>query len=280
MHSSSDGATTSPPPLRLVRSRWQLTAGLGASLLLAAASALLLVRHADRLAATAYPLLVLVLGVLWAVLLRAFVRSHRRQARLLHDLQSQAALLKETRRIAGIGDWTWELDTGRVHWSDEVYRIHGQAPRTDGLHIDALGAWIHPEDRDRVESYFTRMLANGDAMETEYRIVRRDGEMLRIEVRDTGPGIAEGDQAAIFEEFRRGDDVGGGENRRQLGPGDQLRVAQRGGILVTRIAGQGQRFAARKARRNHPLIAIRSFVHPACRSTSWVPGSRRAFKGG
>jgi diguanylate cyclase (GGDEF)-like protein/PAS domain S-box-containing protein len=194
MHPSSDGAT-SPPPLRLVRSRWQLTAGLGASLLLAAASALLLVRHADRLAATAYPLLVLVLGVLWAVLLRAFVLSHRRQARLLHDMQSQAALLKETRRIAGIGDWTWELDTGRVHWSDEVYRIHGQAPRADGLHIDALGAWIHPEDRDRVESYFTRMLANGDAMEAEYRIVRPDGEVRTVHARGEWSNRTDGQRA-------------------------------------------------------------------------------------
>jgi hypothetical protein len=81
MHHTS---TTPPSPLRRVRSRWQLVAGLGASLLLAAASARLLPLHADRQASIAYPLLVLVLGALWAVLLRAVVLRDRHQARLLH----------------------------------------------------------------------------------------------------------------------------------------------------------------------------------------------------
>lgn len=39
--------------------------------------------------------------------------------------------------------------------------------------------------------------------------VRRAGGMLRIEVHDTGPGIAPDQQRAIFEEFRRGPDAPG-----------------------------------------------------------------------
>ena len=38
---------------------------------------------------------------------------------------------------------------------------------------------------------------------------RRDGDGLRIEVRDSGPGIAPAQQAAIFEEFRRGEGAPG-----------------------------------------------------------------------
>ena len=82
----------------------------------------------------------------------------------------------------------------------------------------------------------------------------------------------------MVDHHQRGDDVGGGEERRQLGARDQLHVAQRRAFAVAFAAGQAERFAARKARRNHPLVAIRSFVHPACRSTSGDPGNRRAFK--
>ncbi|WP_242107031.1 hybrid sensor histidine kinase/response regulator [Luteimonas aquatica] len=39
--------------------------------------------------------------------------------------------------------------------------------------------------------------------------VRREGESLRIEVHDTGPGIAAAQRAAIFEEFRRGEGAAG-----------------------------------------------------------------------
>jgi diguanylate cyclase (GGDEF)-like protein/PAS domain S-box-containing protein len=182
MHPSTDGFT-SAPPLRLARSRWQLTAGLGASLLLAVASAFLPYRHADGLAAVAYPALVLILGGLWAGLLRVFVLGHRRQSRLLHEMQLQSALLHETRRIAGIGDWTWELDTGRVAWSDEIYRLHGQPVRAGGLRIEDVAQWIHPDDRERLQSYFSGLVDGGEAMEAEYRIVRPDGDVRTVHAR-------------------------------------------------------------------------------------------------
>jgi diguanylate cyclase (GGDEF)-like protein/PAS domain S-box-containing protein len=117
------------------------------------------------------------------VLLRTIASGSRRQAQLLHDLQVGTTLLRETRRIARIGDWTWELDSGRVHWSDEVYEIHGQSPRSDGLHLDDVAAFTHPDDRARLRGYFERTLAGGEATETEYRIVRPDGEIRSLHAR-------------------------------------------------------------------------------------------------
>jgi diguanylate cyclase (GGDEF)-like protein/PAS domain S-box-containing protein len=192
MQQASDGSNIPATQPHLQRARWPLTAGLGASLLVAAISAVDLNRHGDWKVTMIYSALVLVLGVLWAVLLHAFVKNHRKQARLLHDVNAQAALLKETRRIAGIGDWSWELDTGRVHWSEEIYRIHDRPPSPEGLRIDMLGDWIHPDDRARLESYFADAFGGAEGRETEYRIVRPDGEVRNIYARaewaDRTPG--------------------------------------------------------------------------------------------
>ncbi|MEO6137598.1 MAG: EAL domain-containing protein [Luteimonas sp.] len=173
-------------------SRWHMLAGICASLLVAIISAILLFRAGDGEATIVYPLLVLVLGVLWTILLRAFVKGNRQQATLLHDMHEQAELLEETRRIAGIGDWTWELDTGRVHWSEEIWRIHGRTEPPGGLRIDMLNEWIHPDDLPQLQARLADQLDGMDGTQTEYRIVRPDGTFRYVYARgewiDRTPG--------------------------------------------------------------------------------------------
>ena len=184
MHQASD--SNSFPPLRLVRSRWQLTAGLGASLLLAGASALLLMRHADRLAAIAYPLLVLVLGVLWALLLRVFVIRHRRQARLLHGMQEHTALLRDTRfqlvaRATSDAVWDWDIVTGELWWSDSFYALFGHSRATMPPSIAAWEELIHPADHERINASLSAALASdAEEWEGEYRFRRGDGSYAQV----------------------------------------------------------------------------------------------------
>jgi hypothetical protein len=40
-----------------------------------------------------------------------------------HDLQESKARLEEAQRVAHVGYWVWNLDTDRVTFSDEAYRI-------------------------------------------------------------------------------------------------------------------------------------------------------------
>ena len=45
------------------------------------------------------------------------------------DLQESKARFEEAQRAAHVGYWVWNLDTDRVTWSDETYRIYGLMPQ-------------------------------------------------------------------------------------------------------------------------------------------------------
>ena len=66
------------------------------------------------------------------------------------DLQESKARLEEAQRVAHIGYWVWDLDTDRVTWSDEAYRIFGLEPREGAIDLATVREMIHPEDRESV----------------------------------------------------------------------------------------------------------------------------------
>ncbi|MGH8077495.1 MAG: PAS domain-containing protein, partial [Lysobacter sp.] len=133
------------------------------------------------------------LTLLWGALLRVQMRSRWEQRQLLDSLQHSTEQLEEARRIAGLGDWTWEVDTGRVTWSEEIYQIYGLSPQDEPLQIEEIfGTYIVPADRERLQGYIAKMLADGGPMEAQFRIQRADGAVRSIYARgewvDPTPG--------------------------------------------------------------------------------------------
>jgi len=79
------------------------------------------------------------------------------------------------------------------------------------FHHVPTAAWVHG-DPQLLRRVLQNFLANAVRYTRRGGVllgVRRDGDGLRIEVYDTGPGIEPSQQALIFEEFRRGDGVPG-----------------------------------------------------------------------
>ena len=118
--------------------------------------------------------------------------------------------------------------------------------RARGLEFDfvPVRAWTR-SDPQLLRRVLQNFLANAVRYAGQGRIllgVRRAGGQLRIEVHDTGPGIEPGQQALIFEEFRRGEDVPG------QGLGLGLSIAERiagllgSGIGLRSTVGRGTTF--------------------------------------
>src|SRR5439155_12998227 len=62
------------------------------------------------------------------LLAQAFARMTTRLKETLDGLRRSEAKLEEAQRVAHVGYWEHDLDTDRITWSDETYRICGLTP--------------------------------------------------------------------------------------------------------------------------------------------------------
>jgi two-component system sensor histidine kinase UhpB len=91
------------------------------------------------------------------------------------ELLEQRALLSQAQGLAGLGCWEWDPTSGRVSWSEELYRIYGVEPRGFQPSLEAYLEHVHPEDRQRTGAAVARALADGQGFTHEERIRRADG---------------------------------------------------------------------------------------------------------
>jgi formate hydrogenlyase transcriptional activator len=84
--------------------------------------------------------------------------------------------LVEAQRIARVGWWEWDILTGKMDWSDEVYRIFGLLPDKFDLTPQAFFSVVHPYDRQAVQEAVDLSLTDpGKPLAIEHRIVCPDG---------------------------------------------------------------------------------------------------------
>jgi PAS domain S-box-containing protein len=96
------------------------------------------------------------------------------------DLQESKAKLEEAQRVAHVGHWEWDLQTNRVIWSDETYRIYGLKPQKGPIELTTIREMIHPEDRESVFRIAEQAILGGGRPDAEHRIIRPSGEVRTL----------------------------------------------------------------------------------------------------
>ena len=117
-----------------------------------------------------------------AVAATTFGGRTRRLRLLLHrlaKLRARVSRLQRVERLAGIGEYVWNLDTGAVWWSPCSYRIFGMDPAR-GIDVDRALAAIHPDDRELALGSVRNLAGGGRPPETILRVVRPDGRVRSI----------------------------------------------------------------------------------------------------
>jgi PAS domain S-box-containing protein len=104
-------------------------------------------------------------------------RTEKEHEALSRDLQESKVWLEEAQRVAHVGYWVWDLETNRLIWSDETYRIFGLTPQEGLIDLDKLREMIHPEDQESVFRTAEEAIRSGARADCEHRLFRPTGEM-------------------------------------------------------------------------------------------------------
>ena len=95
----------------------------------------------------------------------------------VEKVREREASLAAAQHIAHLGNWDWNIVTGELEWSDEIYRIFGLAPHQFGATYEAFLETVHPDDRNHVIDNVNRAVAGEVDYEIDHRIVLPDGQI-------------------------------------------------------------------------------------------------------
>jgi PAS domain S-box-containing protein len=91
-------------------------------------------------------------------------------------LKESEKRLRDAQELAHLGYWTWNVKTGEVEWSDEVFHIFRIDPREFKPRIDSILAFSPwPEDNQRDQELIQRSIATRSPGSYEQRFLRPDG---------------------------------------------------------------------------------------------------------
>ncbi len=86
-------------------------------------------------------------------------------------------MLDNNQSIAHIGSWEWDIQSGEVIWTDELYRILGFKPGEIKPDYDTSMSFIHPDDKAFAEKSIQKAIDEGKIYHIENRVIRKDGSI-------------------------------------------------------------------------------------------------------
>jgi diguanylate cyclase (GGDEF)-like protein/PAS domain S-box-containing protein len=115
---------------------------------------------------------ILLVGIAVALAMAAYVQIIRRHE---EALALSEARLSEAQRIAGVGNWEWNILENKGSYSEEAYRIFGERSKSLEAAYEAFLEIVHPEDKTFVVSSIETAIATKSPLSIDHRIVYPDG---------------------------------------------------------------------------------------------------------
>ncbi len=83
-------------------------------------------------------------------------------------------------RAAGMGVWDMSINTGRFEWDSLMYELYGVNPKDAPDVYEIRRKMTHPDDLSSHEEALRRVIEGEGDLDSEFRIIRPDGELRYI----------------------------------------------------------------------------------------------------
>lgn len=88
-----------------------------------------------------------------------------------------SGLMSESEKIGQFSTWQWDLNTNKIDYSDNQFRILGFQPNAFVPNKDTFLDFVHPEDRQAVADSMENIINNKELPFTYYKIIKSDKEI-------------------------------------------------------------------------------------------------------
>ena len=89
-------------------------------------------------------------------------------------LRQSENMLNLSQNLMHVGSWVWVIPTNDHVWSEEMLNIHGLTQDMIPQSVDEVKAYLHPDDREQVETAVSQIMAGKPPAPIEYRIIHPD----------------------------------------------------------------------------------------------------------
>ncbi len=112
----------------------------------------------------------------------AIVQDVTQRKRAEEALRRSEGSLKRSQAVAHVGDWTWDVRSDTVTWSDEMLRLAGLDPANfDGDVDSAIARVVHPDDFARVWTAISGAVEKQQMDAMDLRVVWPDGSLHYVQ---------------------------------------------------------------------------------------------------
>jgi PAS domain S-box-containing protein len=102
---------------------------------------------------------------------------------MVKRLQRSEELYKQAQAITHIGNFSRDLRTNKITWSDELYRIYGVEPIGCPINQEFISGFYHPDDIEMVKEKILNSINTGEPYTFIYRINLKNGTLKALEAK-------------------------------------------------------------------------------------------------